>query len=144
MNFREGKSRRIEATLDLTPLIDVVFLLLIFFLVTATFAQRDMSVVPVDLPEGSTGDAATATARITVYVEANGTFTLDSLEGDTVENLSLGEIEDLLEALYAANPDAPLYLRGDRDVRYGEVMLLLDSARRIGFRRVFNVIYQRP
>ncbi len=141
MNFRAQRTRRSEPDLDMTPLIDVVFLLLIFFLVTATFAQRDQSVVPVDLPEGQSGASSASDARATVYLEADGTFTL-ALSDDEVERaLSTEGLRQRLEDLYEATPNLPLYLRGDREARYGEVMELLDLARSIGFERVYNVIY---
>ena len=140
MNFRSPQRRRSEPSLDLTPLIDVVFLLLIFFLVTATYAQRDTRVVPVDLPQGASGEADSATVRVTIYVEADGTFTLHSEGDDPVTGLTRDRLQVDLETLYGTAPDTPLYLRGDEDVRYGEVMQLLDLARTIGFRRVFNVI----
>jgi len=140
VNFRSPQRRRGEPNLDLTPLIDVVFLLLIFFLVTATYAQRDTRVVPVDLPQGASGEADSATVRVTIYVEADGTFTLHAEDEEPVAGLDRAGLQTDLQTLYDTAPDTLLYLRGDEDVRYGEVMDLLDLARTIGFRRVFNVI----
>lgn len=141
MNFRPQRSRRGDPSLDLTPLIDVVFLLLIFFLVTASFAQQDRSLVPVDLPDGTSGEAGAVSERATIYLEADGTFSFVANEGeDAVTGLDVRTLRSELEALHATAPDRPLHLRGDREARYGEVMQLLDLARQIGFRRVFNVI----
>jgi biopolymer transport protein ExbD len=141
MNFRDTRRRRQEVSLDLTPLIDCVFLLLIFFLVTATFAQQQQqSVVPVELPVGSTGESATATEQVTIFLEADGTYSLRRGEDDVQSGMQRGDLEASLRALYASSPETALFLRGDREVRYGEVMRLLDIAREIGFRRVFNVI----
>lgn len=141
MNFRSQRTRRSEPDLDMTPLIDVVFLLLIFFLVTATFAQRDQSVVPVDLPEGQSGASGASDARATVYLEADGSFTLALSEDEVERQLTMDALEERLEDLYEATPELPLYLRGDREARYGSVMELLDLARGVGFERVYNVIY---
>jgi biopolymer transport protein ExbD len=141
MNFRESSRRRQDVTLDLTPLIDCVFLLLIFFLVTATFAQQQQqSVVPVELPVGSTGESSSATEQVTIFLEADGTYSLRRGEDDVQSGMQRGDLETSLRALYASAPDTSLFLRGDREARYGEVMRLLDIAREIGFRRVFNVI----
>jgi biopolymer transport protein ExbD len=140
VNFRSPERRRAEPSLDLTPLIDVVFLLLIFFLVTATFAQRDTRVVPVDLPSGASGESDAATTRVTLYLEADGTYTLHAEDDEPVRGLDRSGLQTDLETLFETAPDTPLYLRGDEEVRYGDVMDLLDLARTIGFRRVFNVI----
>jgi len=142
MNFRPQKSRRSEPNLDLTPLIDVVFLLLIFFLVTATFAQQEQSLVPVDLPQGSSGEQASNNEQLTVYVEADGSYALHVDEDAPIVGLTFDEVRDQLEALRASRPETPLFLRGDQDVRYGDVMRVFDSARAMGFERVYNVIYQ--
>jgi biopolymer transport protein ExbD len=141
MNFRDQRRRRLDASLDLTPLIDCVFLLLIFFLVTATFAQQQQqTVVPVELPVGSTGESSSATEQVTIFLEADGTYSLRRGEDDVQTSMQRGDLETVLRALYTSSPETALFLRGDREVRYGEVMRLLDIAREIGFRRVFNVI----
>jgi biopolymer transport protein ExbD len=141
MNFRDQRRRRMDASLDLTPLIDCVFLLLIFFLVTATFAQQqEQSIVPVELPVGSTGESSSATEQVTIFLEADGTYSLRRGEDDVQSGMQRGDLEAALRGLYTAAPDTALFLRGDREARYGEVMRLLDIAREIGFRRVFNVI----
>lgn len=139
VRFRPRGRREVPAP-DLTPLIDVVFLLLIFFLVTATFAQQDRSLLPIDLPEGGTGEGSSQQDIITLYLTAEGTVNLASPEGTLAEDLEEADLREALQRLHEANPDQVLYLRGDRDVAYGHVMSLLDLARSIGFRRVFNVL----
>lgn len=142
MNFRATRSRRSAPDLDLTPLIDVVFLLLIFFLVTASFSNDQQAVVPLDLPEGTTGNTAEAGARIDVYVETDGLATLDTHSGPPLRGLDAAELEEALRSLQATSATTPVYLRGDRGASYGTVMTLLDVARRVGFRRVYNVVSQ--
>lgn len=142
MDFRPPSSRRAPPVLDMTPLIDVVFLLLVFFLVTATFAQEQtQSAVPVDLPEGATGEASATAERITVYLQADGAITIeaDQQPAETLPNVDA--VRDALAEWHARDPSTPVYLRGDREVPYGEVMEVLDSARAVGFRQVFNVVY---
>jgi biopolymer transport protein ExbD len=142
VNFGRARARRSEPQIDLTPMIDAVFLLLIFFLVTASFTDRDDAVVPLDLPEGTTGEGGTASERVDIYVTADGLATVDTGDGAPVENIDGAELDALLRRMQAENPERPVYLRGDREVPYGTVMGLLDTVRRSGFRRVFNVIYQ--
>lgn len=149
MDFRSQSRRRPEASLDLTPLIDCVFLLLIFFLVTATFTrqpteasaeQSDQSVVPVELPTGTSGESASADERATIFLESDGTYSLRARDRETIEGMSRGQLEEILRLIHQENPETALYLRGDREAQYGDVMRLLDIAREIGFSRVFNVI----
>lgn len=142
MRFRSASRQRREPTLDLTPLIDAVFLLLIFFLVTATFSQRDNAVVPLDLPEGTTGEGGTTSQRIDIYVAPDGTCTVAAGSDAPIENIDGAELDALLRRLQTEQPELPVYLRGDREVSYGTVMGLLDTVRRSGFRRVYNVIYR--
>jgi biopolymer transport protein ExbD len=141
MEFRPTRRRRAEPTLDLTPLIDVVFLLLVFFLVTATFAtSTEQSSVPVDLPEGTTGEASSAAERVTVHLEATGAVTIE-LPGAPIERSSeLSAIRAKLAEAFAREPGVPVYLRGDREVPYGRVMEVLDAARAAGFTQVYNVV----
>ncbi|MFT4703612.1 MAG: biopolymer transport protein ExbD [Bradymonadia bacterium] len=142
MNFHRSKQRR-PAELDLTPLIDVVFLLLIFFLVTATTATADQSVIPVDLPSGPSGEQSGEDEQVTLTVEGVGRFVLQ--RGGNAELIE-GDLEDVraaLERIHAELPDRAVFLRGDRNVPYGVVMEALDVARTIGFPRVYNVV-ERP
>lgn len=142
MDFRTPRSRRGAPELDMTPLIDVVFLLLVFFLVTATFAQQQsQSEVPVDLPDGTTGQSAGVAERITVYLQEDGTVSFERAGEPPTVLTSTTEVRRALEEAFAQEPSTPVYLRGDRAVPYGEVMQVLDAARAVGFRQVFNVVY---
>ncbi len=149
MDFRTRRHRRGEAELDMTPLIDVVFLLLIFFLVTATTAQNDaqhdaQSNVPIDLPGGATGEAAAADERITVHLQADGTVTVEVAGTEPLGTTDIAELLELLTTAHVDEPNTPVYLRGDREVPYGRVMEVLDAARRVGFQQVYNVVYAAP
>ena len=97
MNFRQ--LRRPEVSINLTPLIDVVFLLLIFFMVSTSFSELTQLVV--DLPEAE-GMPASAEAAMLLSIDATGNMTLN---GAPVPNDTLG--------LSAAMPD---YLRGNTDI----------------------------
>lgn len=144
MNFRDTGRRRAEASLDMTPLIDVVFLLLIFFLVTAAYATQDQTVIPVELPQGSSGESSAADERISVVVQRDASVRI--LFGGNEETVAATPeaVRSALERLHAETPDAAIFLRGDRDVSYGEVMEVLDVARTIGFPTVYNVVDAAP
>jgi biopolymer transport protein ExbD len=141
LNFRTRQARR-EPELDLTPLIDVVFLLLIFFLVTATFAQsREHAGLPVDLPEGATGESVAAEGQITVHLHEDGHITVERAGAETIETTDVGDVDRLLREAHQLDPTSSVYLRGDQAVPYGRVMEVLDHARQVGFRQVYNIVY---
>jgi biopolymer transport protein ExbD len=138
VNFRKA-SRRDETTIELTPLIDVVFLLLIFFLITTSFVkpeQQDKSAqIPVNLPSGVSGKAISEGERLVLTVTEEGKIRLD--DGTTVEGEGL---KAQLEQLYGTNPDAAILLRGDTSARHGNVVEILDTIKQSGFTEVNLVI----
>ncbi len=126
MNFRRQRTE--DNTINLTPLIDVVFLLLIFFMVTTTFKKERNLVVT--LPE-SRGEAALAEENVlNVIIDRSGTY---SINGRTVRN---GEVETLMRALGEAskgNNKLPLVILADELTSYKHVIRFMDAAGRLGF-----------
>lgn len=106
VNFDKGQAL---ANLTLTPLIDVVFLMLIFFLVATKYAdeEREMSVL---LPDASEAQPRTSRPRETIVnIDEAGNFFVSG------RNLSLGELERALQAVRVNNPGrASVILRADR------------------------------
>lgn len=138
------RTRRDDVGLELTPLIDVMFLLLIFLLVTATFSRDQNTALPVDLPTGVSGEQLSPDAKITVVIHADETLSLTLPDEQPAEGLSQREVFERLRALPPRWLHVPIHLRGDTDVRYGRVMEVLDQSRTIGFRRVYNVVQTGP
>lgn len=140
MNFRDSRRRRDDVQLDLTPLIDVVFLLLIFFLVTAAYASGEQTVIPVELPQGTSGDQASENEQITVIVRTDDEVLVRAGDGTEEVVEGVDEVRATLDRMRGEFPEAAVFLRGDRGASYGTVMEVLDVARNVGFPRVFNVI----
>lgn len=139
MEFR-SRRRRDEVSLDLTSLLDVIFILLIFFLVTASFTNTEEQSVEVDLPSGSSGAEMQAEQELTLFIESDGSVSLELAEAGLEERIAGSELQRRLQELSAQYADRPVYLRGDESVRYGEVIAVLDAIRASGFRRVYNVV----
>ncbi|MFB6263295.1 MAG: ExbD/TolR family protein [Bradymonadaceae bacterium] len=132
MNLRERSNRRREhPEMEMTPLIDVVFLLLIFFLVTATFAQKRESSLPVDLPEAATGTDSDSKKPVVVRVAEDGSV---AIEAEVVPET--GDLTSRLRRLHRERPDAVVSLRGDKSATHGRTIEVLDAIRRVGFERV--------
>lgn len=139
MSLRDArKKRREEANLEMTPLIDVVFLLLIFFLITTTFSQGQEDELPIDLPEAVSGESATEGEKVVLSITEDGSV---DIEGD--EPLEGDSVDDQLSELYERKSDAAVVLRGDEAASHGEVIEVLDKIKETGFEKV-NLVTSRP
>tara|TARA_R110002126_G_scaffold11114_22_gene50495 strand:+ start:11326 stop:11736 length:411 start_codon:yes stop_codon:yes gene_type:complete len=115
-----------DATLNLAPMIDVVFLLLVFFMVATTFASTEEE-IPLDLPSAETGEvAAEDEEEIIISLDQDGGITMGgrSYTEDT--------LIDALESAAATNPDVPVTIRGDRDAVLAGVVGIMDVCRTVG------------
>jgi biopolymer transport protein ExbD len=109
--------------INVTPLIDVMFLLLIFFMVTSSFrSQPGMSV---DLPRAATTEAQ-ETGQVEVAVQRDGAHFVDGAV------VSEGELAATLRARLEENPELTIVLRGDARAPYQAVVHALDIARQVG------------
>lgn len=118
----ETRGRR-KALINVTSLIDVVFLLLIFFVVTSTFLERPG--LDLSLPEAGTAEIA-AREDVTVRLAADGavsvddrTVALDALGDEIADRLARGESDRVI-------------LEADERVPHGRVVTAMDAARRAG------------
>ncbi len=141
MNLRR---RRELATLEMTPLIDVVFLLLIFFLLTSSISQANNatsreSSIPIELPEASSGSKDVQGDPVTLTVGKDGKIVLEGGDGTLVG----ASIEEKLSNLHKKDPNAQILLRGDSSVVYGRVLELFDVVKQLGFKRV-DLVISRP
>ena len=122
----EGRSR-LETQLDIAPLIDVVLLLLVFFLLTSTFFKREA--IEVDLPE-----AASATRvhehPIEVVLEHDGTV---RLEGDAV---TLEQLQTAIADRLATSADEHISVKADADASVRQMMDVIDHIRLGGGRNL--------
>lgn len=121
-----------EPTVDLTSLIDVVFLLLIFFMVSTTFEHQ--SVLKVDLPEASAvEEPIEQVERLELVIDNNGLMFLND------QQLIDSEARTLKAAFQQAageRRDLPLILRADRQTPHHYVVTAMDVAGQLGFRNL--------
>lgn len=111
------------AAVDIAPLIDVVFILLLFFLVTATLVQD--AGVPVERPSASTSRALRAEA-MRVTLAPSGAAYVDGMMVDD------GVLRERLAAYVRQNPDASVVIIPDRTVPSGRLVEVMDQARAAG------------
>jgi biopolymer transport protein ExbD len=119
-----------EPTVDLTSLIDVVFLLLIFFMVSTTFEHQ--AVLKVDLPEGTGVEAPSESdpLRLELVIDQTGLMFLND------QQLTLSDAKTLRAAFIQEagdQRDIPLTLRADRETPHHFVVTAMDVAGQLGF-----------
>ena len=119
--FSDDQSRR-RVSLDKSPLLDVVFLLLIFFLVTTTF-MPDAS-MDLELPESTTATQSEIAATVVTVGEDGGV----QIDGDSV---SMQELERTIAALLPEEREK-ITVRADARVDYGVIVRIIDALRNAG------------
>tara|TARA_R110001592_G_scaffold22955_1_gene90688 strand:- start:171 stop:596 length:426 start_codon:yes stop_codon:yes gene_type:complete len=125
MNNAFGRTReRRRATINITSLIDVMFLLLIFFMVSSVF--RDTIGLDITLPTASTAENQQE-APHDIFITSEGNITFGKQEG-----LSLEELEGAIRALVAEEPDARMALTADAKSSYEDFVAVIDIARKAG------------
>ena len=127
MNFRQ--LRRPEVSINLTPLIDVVFLLLIFFMVSTSFSELTQLVV--DLPEAE-GDSANTDNALLLVVDVQGDMTLD---GEPVPNDARGLSVALGQRL-SGNTAISVTLSADAMTPHQYVVTAMDVAAQLNITRL--------
>ncbi len=110
----------LDQGLNLTPLIDVVFLLLIFFLVATTFAREEVE-MDLRLPRSESGGAGEAAPRLVIQVTHDGRVLLDRRE------VTVAALRQKLQAAAERNKDQEVLIRGDARVQFGLVAEALDA-----------------
>lgn len=131
MNFRSRRPDDID--LNITPLIDVVFLLLIFFMVTTTFKRE--SEINITLPEASEETVKSEIEIIEVSIDKQGQLFVND---QALVNSQRATIREALnEAMVDQKKDQPpLVINADAEVTHQTVIKVMDVARQIGLRQI--------
>jgi len=130
MNLRPRPKE--EPDLNLTSLIDVVLLLLIFFMVSTTFV--DESRLKIQLPQAGADPAPKqADDPIEIAVTASGEFRVD---GKTLLNTSPGTLSAAVSTLAGTRRDVPITIRADARATHQSVVTAMDVVGRLGFRAI--------
>jgi biopolymer transport protein TolR len=128
MAFDQGSSSdNAISQINVTPLVDVMLVLLVIFMVTAPILQQG---VAVDVPKVAAGPLTGEEEQLVVNVTKGGKLYLN----DTA--LAPADLTTKLGAIARARPDRQVYVRADQTVPYGEVMAVIGSIRDAGLARV--------
>ena len=120
-----------RVAMEMTPLIDAVFLLLIFFLVATTFhqAEREMQIA---LPIAkAAGPISTALREVVINVDAEGKIIVSGRQ------ISTEDLNTMVTEAVVANPEQKVTVRGDRHAAYGMVVAVLDVCKHAGIQEPY-------
>jgi biopolymer transport protein ExbD len=120
-----------EVNIDLTSLIDVVFLLLIFFMVSTTFTRETNLLVK--LPEANGAIAEDVAFRIEVLIARNGSY---SVNGQALANSQVETLLQAIEELSAGDNTVPITITADAETTHQSVVTAMDAVARLGFSRL--------
>jgi biopolymer transport protein TolR len=126
----DASSQRDGATIaqiNVTPLVDVMLVLLVIFMVTAPIIQQG---VQVNLPQAKAGAIPGTEELLVVTVAKNGKIYLND------NPMTLGELGEKLRAIRKLQGDKQVYLRADQDVRYGVVMKTIAEIKQAGIEKL--------
>jgi biopolymer transport protein TolR len=126
----DGSSQREGTTIsqiNVTPLVDVMLVLLVIFMVTAPIIQQG---VQVNLPQAKAGAIPGSEDLLVVTVAKNGKIYLND------NSMTLEELGKKLTAIKKLQADKQVYLRADQDVRYGLVMKTIAEIKQAGIERL--------
>ena len=129
MNFRSN--RRDEINLDVTPLIDVVFLLLIFFMVSTTFEHN--SEINITLPSSSKEVTEAKPNAVNVGLDAQGNVYIND---KALVNAQLETIKTALSDALVGLNDPPLIISADAEATHQSVVRVMDAARQLGLVKI--------
>ncbi len=136
MKFRRRPQR--DNSINLTPLIDVVFLLLIFFMVTTTFTRETRMLI--SLPEAEAESLPNEQVTVELVVSKEGSYTVN---GQSLINRDIKTIMAALKDASAGDNEMPLVITADAQSTHQAVITAMDAAGRLGF-KTLNIATQQP
>src|SRR5215469_12802720 len=131
---RSAGGRRPMSDINVTPLVDVMLVLLVVFMVTAPLLTVG---VPVDLPQTQAPAINEPKEPTVITVNKDGAIFIQET------NIPIDTMVAKLQAITGSNPDAVLYVRGDKDINYGKVLEVMSLISNAGFHKV-SLVAEAP
>lgn len=123
MNFRK-KSRGVLPTFQMTAMMDVIFLLLCFFITTSVFSQWEYE-IDISLPSAQSGKVPDRLpGEIIINIAKDGRIAINQ------QDLTLEALKSRLDRLARYFPGQPVVLRADKDTRYEDLIKVVDTCRK--------------
>ncbi|MEE4144457.1 MAG: biopolymer transporter ExbD [Halieaceae bacterium] len=126
MKFR--RKHREEVGINLTPLIDVVFLLLIFFMVSTTFTRETQ--LSIDLPEAEGSARETSEQQVEILIDESGNYRVN---GQGLVDNRMRTLQAAIYKISAGDTTMPMIITADADAAHQHVVRAMDAAGQMGF-----------
>ena len=123
-----ARRQRTDVEVNLTPLIDVVFLLLIFFMVSTTFSKDTR--ISIDLPEASADAAQISTEKIEISISRDGSYSINEVP---LVNNKIETIKSAIQKVSKGDSTVPLIVTADAATPHQSVVTAMDVAGQLGF-----------
>jgi biopolymer transport protein ExbD len=123
MAVRLGNSEELQSEINITPLVDVVLVLLVIFMVVTPSLKQE---VPIELPLADNSRATQDLTQLTLTIAADGGVLLNS------QPLLREALVTQLQAIYAGRADKTVFLEADRNLSYGHVVDVMDDCKAAG------------
>jgi biopolymer transport protein ExbD len=123
-----ARRTRAEVEVNLTPLIDVVFLLLIFFMVSTTFTKETQ--ISIDLPEASADPTRIAEKQIEISITSTGKFAINEV---ALLKSNLENLKSAIEKVSGGDNTIPMIITADASTPHQSVVTAMDAAGQLGF-----------
>ena len=114
----------LPAQINILPMIDVIFAILTFFIMSTLFLTRSEG-LPVNLPTATTATQQQIPMKITITVEENGVISVNK-QPSTVDSLA-----EQLQTIIGANSEALVIINADEKVGHGQVVAIMDRVRQV-------------
>ena len=124
---RSNSDRGTMSQINVTPLVDVMLVLLVIFMVTAPMMQQG---VQVNLPKTESKSLPAPENTVVVSIERSGRLSINSAE------LPAGELRTKLSSMFAGRSKKEVFLKADKDVPYGEVVKTMAEIKGAGIERL--------
>src|SRR5512144_330274 len=124
---RNSSDRGTMSQINVTPLVDVMLVLLIIFMVTAHMMQQG---VQVNLPKADTKALTPQETTVVVSIERHGKLFINTAE------VPAGELRSRLSCMFASRTKKEVFLKADKDVPYGEVVQAMAEIKGAGIERL--------
>jgi|JRYF01.1.fsa_nt_gb biopolymer transport protein ExbD len=127
MAVRATQSDDLRAEINVTPLVDVVLVLLVVFMVVTPLLKEE---IPIELPLAENSQGVEDPGQVTISLAVDGRTQLNGTE------VPVGELAGRLAAIYAARPDKTIFLEADRSLPHGRIVDLMDECRGAGVTQI--------
>ena len=132
---RDNRDRGTMSQINVTPLVDVMLVLLVIFMVTAPMMQQG---VQVNLPKAETKALTAPEESVVVSIEKSGGVYINSAQ------IPAGELRAKLSEMFASRSKKEVFLKADKDVTYGEVVKAMAEIKGAGIERLGMVTEPAP